>query len=313
MKKHHEDHDDLSEPLEDKTAALTLRSKKTGRLAKKAEKKLTKHLQRHDSPVTLLSHPPELLSDILSYLRPSDLFSTSLVCRSLLLTVFSNDSAIAREIISRRYAYLSQSLPLPVLASSLESETHSALSNPRRTELLQIHKKPYTHIPPPDPGTICTCLTLVDFAQWQGHLDRGEPLPIIPRGRNPEWNCELVDQTRRKVLLALRSPLHYARILEAHLDSTVRSIRRHGQNTGNRRKRFVMTSADAGSGTDVFLQGMGPPSLEFPFHRDEYYLLEAYMPGRWWRKERGGWVYYLKGQHERDVEMAKSWLVGNKN
>jgi hypothetical protein len=69
-----------------------------------------------------------------------------------------------------------------------------------------------------------------------------------------------------------------------------------------------MDALDARSGCDAFLAKEGPPSLEFPYQRDEYYLLEAYVPGRWWREERGGWVYYLKGQCEKDVEMVVSWL-----
>jgi hypothetical protein len=34
-----------------------------------------------------------------------------------------------------------------------------------------------------------------------------------------------------------------------------------------------MTDEDATTGTDSFLAKHGPPSLEFPYHRDEYYML----------------------------------------
>jgi hypothetical protein len=34
-----------------------------------------------------------------------------------------------------------------------------------------------------------------------------------------------------------------------------------------------MTDEDAALGTDSFLVKHGPPSLEFPYHRDEYYML----------------------------------------
>ena len=45
----------------------------------------------------------------------------------------------------------------------------------------------------------------------------------------------------------------------------------------------------------------GPPNFEFPFHRDNYYTLGAYLPNRRW--DEGQWIYY-GDLHERDVAWA---------
>lgn len=68
-----------------------------------------------------------------------------------------------------------------------------------------------------------------------------------------------------------------------------------------------MSIEDSRLGTDAFLERKGPPSLDFPFHRDNYYMLEAYAPNRGWSEERGEWWYVSPLQHERDVEFVKSW------
>ena len=94
-----------------------------------------------------------------------------------------------------------------------------------------------------------------------------------------------------------------------HLDSTVRSIRRHARNKGNRRTHVHMTDQDAAAGTDAFLAKHGPPSLEFPYQRDEYYMLEAYLPNRWWKKTDMRWVYIIAGQHDRDLELVQRFAA----
>jgi len=106
---------------------------------------------------------------------------------------------------------------------------------------------------------------------------------------------------------ALHSPFRYASILERHLESCVRAIRRHEKNAGNRRERYSVSQEEEDSGTDEWLEKQGPPSLEFPYNRDEYYLLEAYVPCRWWRKEKG-WIYYAEGGCERDTKMVLEWF-----
>ena len=131
------------------------------------------------------------------------------------------------------------------------------------------------------------------------------PLPIIPRGKTAEWNDELVARNARIASKAVEDSLWHARILEMHLDSTVRSIKRHSKNKGNKRTHVDMTAADAASGADTFLSKHGPPSLEFPYQRDEYYMLEAYLPNRWWKKTEQRWVYIIAGQHERDLDMVQ--------
>ncbi len=102
---------------------------------------------------------------------------------------------------------------------------------------------------------------------------------------------------------ALHSGLWHARILEAHLDSTVRAIRRHAVNKWDPNgppRMFRMTEADAASGYDVFLGRSGPPSLDFPFHRDICYMLVTYLPNRWWNGELQRWMYGPESQHDAD-------------
>lgn len=146
--------------------------------------------------------------------------------------------------------------------------------------------------------------TVVDFAYWQPNLDKGEPIPMIPRGANPSWNQDITAANAAVVTKSLHDPLWYARILELHLDSMVRSIRRHAANKGNQRRRFLMTKVDEESGTDAFLQREGPSTMDVPFHRDAYYMLEFYMPGRSWSKDRGMWLYVPASQHNTDLEIV---------
>lgn len=192
-------------------------------------------------------------------------------------------------------------------------------------------RRPYQHIKTLDPRSVCRCLTCVlrwnvlcltvDFAHWQGVLDAGDVLPVIPRGRQPEWNRNLLDAHAavvEKALLAstnssrLASKLWHAVILEAHLDSTVRSTRHHRANKFNKQPHFLMTDQDATSGTDAFLHAHGPPSVDFPFMRDNYYMLEAYLPNRSWFGEEGRWGYMPAEQHEKDIEVIRRWAVWRK-
>lgn len=204
--------------------------------------------------------------------------------------------------------------------------------------MLGIHKRPYQHVQPVDCERVCTCLTcmlawnnlnlILDFASWRANLEAGEPIPMIPRGKNPRWNRKLISHHADIVLSCLEpspsssspssSPnankmqtLIYARILQSHLSSTVHAISRHSNNKGNKRRRFLMSKADKESGRDAFLEVKGPPSMDFPFARDNYYMLEAFLPNRGWMEEReggAGWVYMPGSQHERDVEMVRVWV-----
>lgn len=70
-----------------------------------------------------------------------------------------------------------------------------------------------------------------------------------------------------------------------------------------------MTPENAAAETDEFLKRSGPPSLDFPFHRDNYYMLEAYLPNRGWNSEAGEWRYMPTTQHDRDVEFVKAWAL----
>ncbi|KAF1846042.1 uncharacterized protein K460DRAFT_286403 [Cucurbitaria berberidis CBS 394.84] len=302
---------DDEEPLDDKTAALTLRNKRTERMKRKDATRQ----QKRDAIVNLTKLPTELILEGLRYLEPSDVFNCSFVNRRFLSLVNANANVIGDAIITRRYHILAQCFPKPKLLDDVEPHLQALLTDPNRQTQLSIHKRPYQHIQPPDAQELCTCLTCIltwnnlglvlDFAHWQPHLDTGEPIPIIARGTVPEWNTELVARNARIARRAVENSLWYARILEAHLDSTRRSISRHGKNKGNKRIHVAMTEADAESGTDSFLAKHGPPSIEFPYQRDEYYMLEAYLPNRWWKKVEGRWVYNIAGHHERDLELVQ--------
>ena len=271
---------DDDEPLEDKTAALTLHNKRTERMRRK---KQTRDKKREAIP-TLAKLPTELILEALKYVEPRDVFRFSFVNRRFLSLVDANARVIGDAIIQSRYTILVQCLPTPKLLSHVEPSLRPLLTDANRQQQLGIHKRLYQHIQSPDAQQLCTCLTCIltwnnlglvlDFAHWQDNLDSGKPIPMIPRGDEaPEWNVELIARNARIVRKAVVNSLWHARILETHLDSTVRSIKRHAKNKGNKRTHVAMTAEDAASGTDSFLFKHGPNSLEFPYQRDDYYML----------------------------------------
>lgn len=286
-------------------------SRRTERLRKKLLKK-----QNRPLPVlsSILDLPYELLVEILSMVYPSDLVRLSRTNKSLRGFIAQEESTLARKIIAWRYPCLEKCYRLPVSLEEVEPRYRAALQDPARLGFL---KRPFQHVMPLDPNVVCTCLTCqlrwnalclaVDFAHFQGHLERGEPMPIIERGRNPAWNQKLVRANAEVVSRAMREPIWYACILEAHLDSTVRAIKRNSENKGNRRRRFRMTREDETAGTDLFLERSGPPTVDFPFHRDNYYLLEAYLPNRGWNGDEGRWMYMDARQHDADVGRLYVW------
>lgn len=308
---------DELEPLEDRTEALTLRSKKTER----AQRKQLKSRKPKLPPRCILDFPYELTLEILTLLRPSDLFRLRRANRAHATFVAQEEPRIAKAVIARRYACLAKCFRLPVLIhdmrDAVDAQVFAAIQSNERQELLTIHKKPYQHVQSPDLAEVCTCLTcvlrwsalclVVDFAHWQKNLDLYEPIPVIERGKQPKWNSDLIAANAAVVRRALRSPLWYACVLEAHLSSTTGSIRRHAANKGNKRRRFRMTADDVDAGTDVFLERSGPPTLDFPFHRDNYYMLEAYLPSRSWIAEREAWVYVPASQHDVDIQHVANW------
>ncbi|KAI4699498.1 hypothetical protein J4E81_004522 [Alternaria sp. BMP 2799] len=302
---------DDDEPLEDKTAALTLKNKKTERM----KRKNATRQQKRDAIVNITKLPTELILETLKYLRPHDVLEFSFVNRRFHSIVEANANVIGDAIIARRYNILIKCLPTPRLLADVDAPIQTLLIDPARQKQLSIHNRPYQHIQSPDPCQLCTCLTCIltwnnlglvlDFAHWQNHLDTGTPIPIIPRGQSPDWNQELVARNARIARKAVDNSLWHAAILERHLESTTRAIRRHSRNRGNKRVHVEMTEADAAQETDAFLAKHGPPSLEFPYQRDEYYMLEAYLPNRWWRKQEAYWFYTINGQHERDLELVQ--------
>jgi hypothetical protein len=308
---------DHEEPLVDTTAILTLRSKKTERMQKRLEKKSKKPTPK---PQSFLDLPSELLLEIFTYLRPRDVFRLKALTRSTKSFIQQNEPAISREIIQTRYSILAQCFPLPIPFSTIDPNYHPALLSPKRQDLLAIHKKPYQHVQPLDHLAICTCMTcvfawnnlctIVDLAHWQRALDNREPIPMIPRGQTPSWNQELITHNASLVHDAIVSPLTYAALLALHLDTTTRTILRRSKYIKARpvmpeHRPYQLSLAEAAQESDAYLARKGPPSYEFPFHRDNYYNLEAYVPNRKWSKEEGCWRYYAGTQHERDLEWVR--------
>lgn len=310
------------EPLVDKTAALTLHSKKTARLQKRLQKKELRKV--HSEIKSFLDFPPELLSLVLSFLRPSDLFSLLRLNQFTRTFILDNERAIADGVMTDRYWVLRQCFPLPVLLERVPAHARPILLSPQWQNRLKIHKNPYQHIRQIDPETICTCMSCVlawnnlniilDLAHWQPNFENREPLPIIPRGKNPEWNVKLLEHHASIVIKAMHSPLAYARILQTHLEVTTRTIirtskwRKKGEKTTTTKPRlYHLTDAEAELGTDSYLERSGPPSYQPIYMRDNYYNIEAFVPNRKWDKEGRRWQYYSKWPkpHENDLD----WLV----
>lgn len=325
-------------PCADRVAhdgTLTVFSKKSKRRLRKQQRKQAKSL---DSSVTLLDLPFDILIQVLTLLRPSDNFRLARTCRALHACILDEHAPrIAARIVRWRYACLEKCLRLPVPVASIPEEYRRVLLDQELlSEVDMQRKRPYQHIRALNPEAVCRCLTCilrwnvlclaVDFAHWQDELDghgSREGLPVFPRGRQPQWNTRLLDAHASVVEKALglspgtdascgnavAAPLWHAAVLEAHLESTVRSIRRHRANTFNKRPHFAMTHQDALSGTDAFLQKKGPPSMDFPFSRDNYYMLEAYLPNRSWFREREEWGYMPEEQHDKDIEQMRKWAI----
>jgi hypothetical protein len=312
------DDGDDEEPLVDTTAALQLHSKKTERMQKRLEKRSKK--KPPTKPQSFLDLPSELIVEILTYLRPSDLFRLQRLTKPMQAFIRENEPTIARDLIRSRYSILAKCFPSPVPFQAIDPTYHSALLSPKRQDLLAIHKKPYTHIKPLDPLAICTCMTCVfawnnlctilDLAHWQTSLDARVPITMIPRGASPPWNKDLIETSAARVEAAIESPLVYTALLALHLDTTTRTILRRSKYIKTpqggpvlaQHRPYQMSLAEAARGSDEFLARKGLPSYEFPFHRDNYYNLEAYVPNRKWSSEEGCWKYYAGTQHARDLE-----------
>ncbi|KAH8593265.1 hypothetical protein B0O99DRAFT_217791 [Bisporella sp. PMI_857] len=296
------------EALNDNTAVIPLRSKRTERLQKKQQKKERKRKSR----MSLLDLPSELVLEILSFLRPNDVLVLQRVSKNFRAFVGKQEGKIAGEIIKWRYSVLSKCFQLPVLRDRIDETAHSALQDMEGSEMRRRH---FQHVLPLDPEILCSCREcslnwvhlcgVMDFAHWQTNLDKGDPIPIIPRGQFPEWNQNLIAEQADLIHKALYSPLWYARILEMHLESTTNSIRRQRENKGNKRTRFRMSVEDEESETDSFLERSGPPSVELIYMRDQYYMLEAYLPNRAWSGYHSKWVYSISA-HNWYLEKAKA-------
>lgn len=169
---------EVDEPLIDTTVAIPLHSKRTERKQKRRQEK-----DKARKILALLDVPSELMIEILGHLRPSDIFVVSRVSKSLRNFTLQHEAKIASEIIESRYKILAKCFRLPVLLDKVDESAHRALQDEERQKSLNIHKKPYQHVKPPDPQVLCTCMTcmlawnflclVVDFAGWQRKLDQG--------------------------------------------------------------------------------------------------------------------------------------------
>ena len=313
------------DPLIDTTAKLALNSKKTLRLQRRAAKKQAIRKAHSHDIQSFLDLPPELLLAVLGHLLPSDVSQLLRLNTSMRNFILQNESAIVEEIMSRRYWVLRQCFPLPVSMDLVPASSQQTLLSQGWQDRLRIHKNPYQHIKSMDPSKVCTCMSCVlawnnlciilDLAHWQANLENREPIPMIARGTNPEWNTELLQRNSDVVMKAMNSPLTYAQILQIHLETTTRTIIRSGRwhkkgekITTPRPRLYHLTDAEAASGTDVYLERSGPPSYQPIFTRDNYYNVEAFVPNRKWEKDEQTWKYYSKWPkpHENDLDWLRS-------
>ncbi|KAK5125096.1 hypothetical protein LTR85_000770 [Meristemomyces frigidus] len=322
---------DDDEPLIDTTEALAKNSKKLARLQKKQQKKQAKSSSKVHN---FLDLPAELLQEILGHLRPSDVRYVAQINSATREFIRQNEVSIAKDITERRYWVLRRCFPLPVAFAEVDEASRAALLNPQWQERTGINKKPYSHIKALDAQQICSCPScllawnnlnvVLDFAHFQWNLDHREPIPMLPRGSNPDWNRQLTDAHARIVEKAMISPLCYAAILERHLNSILGTllrqvrfppkvpIHRHNKpmttaaaKTVHPIRLYHVTESDAATEDDTFLERDGRPSYEMPFHRDNYYSLLAYVPNRKWSREEQRWMYYAAGAHDRDLMWVK--------
>jgi hypothetical protein len=49
--------------------------------------------------------------------------------------------------------------------------------------------------------------------------------------------------------------------------------------------------------------------MDMPFHRDNYYMLEAYLPNRSWFADDKRWGYMPAEQHQRDLEQLRKFVL----
>ncbi|KAK3990422.1 hypothetical protein QBC44DRAFT_288756 [Cladorrhinum sp. PSN332] len=307
---------DDQDVLVDLTEPLKLTSKRTKRQQTKIQKKRVTFRQFPDL------HQDAVMC-ILDYCTPRTIWALSQVCRGLGQLIRNNETYLANRVIALRYPNISKGFQLPYLMT----QVIDTCPDPNILQALDIYREKIIplrvrlrHIPGHPVDTICSCTSCidrwnmlclaVDFAIWQDDLDNGTPLPRTDWGfpcdpwRQPD---PILSRCRRRVINALHSPLLYSMILESHLESTVRAIRRQRENKSNRSDHFPMTSKDASSGTDRFLSKEGPSFIEAPYTREMYYMLEVFLPGRAWNKTDKEWKY-LMVPHERELEIVQSQI-----
>lgn len=299
--------DEDSEPLIDTTARLTLHSKKTARKNKKRSSR--------SSNGGLLNLPLEILCDIIAYLRPIEIAHLRQINRSAQSTIQENQEYLVTSLIKRRYTVLSRCFPVPKLLKTVDEKYHGLLTSVEHQRLLVIHEKPYQHIATPNHWITCSCITcvlawnnlclVVDLGHWQDYLDRREPIPQFARGAalKEQWNLDVLEKQDWLVFKACTDSLVHVHLLDKHLNTITRTLSRPVK-AGHPRP-YENTETDLSSGNDAFLERKGPSSYEFPFHRDIYYGLEAYVPNRRWDREERKWLYPTGNQHQFDLDWIR--------
>jgi hypothetical protein len=348
MQKLHVADDGGEKPLIDTTAALPKNSKKNRRMQKAQERRQKKAASKIN---TFLEFPPELLFEIFSYLRPTDIYRLMRLNHATKDFVLQHEMSIANDIMNRRYFVLHHCFPIPKPLSAVDTAAQTALLHPKRQQATELHKKPYQHILAPSSSELCSCSScllawndlnlILDLAHFQWNLNHRQPIPMVPRGTTPEWNNDLIQKHAGIVKKAIHSsPLTYAGILQVHLNTITSTLLRQtrfpphvpvhnhkakshlnqhpGLNpadtvrpgkTVHPMRLYNIREKDAEKEDDTFLERPGKPSYEFPFHRDKYYSLLAYVPNRRWVEGDygdGHWSYYAQGSqaHERDLEFV---------
>lgn len=329
---------DEDEPLIDRTAIIPKNSKKTRRLQKQNQQRQANQ-SSHIS--NFLEFPAEIMLNVLGYLTPSDLLRLLQVSRATRDFICQHESSIARDVVTRRYWVLSRCFPLPKPLYEVDEALQAALTNPTREKMIEVHKKPYQHIRPPNSQHLCTCTScllawnnlnvVLDLGHFQKHLSHREPIPVLPRGTQPEWNVSLIARHALIVERAMTNRLTYAAILERHLNTIVETLLRQTRlpkqkpQPVHRHSKFAAPASsrpthadtpygfekesDAESGDDRFLERWGKESYEFPWQRDNYYSLIAYVPNRKWNTSEQKWMYYAMDAHSRDLEWMRKWLL----
>jgi hypothetical protein len=162
-----------AEAVVDMTAPLKLHSKRTERLQKKLNKKKQK---RSGQVMEFFDLPLEIFTEVLSYLRPSDVFRLARTNKALNQFILQEEKHISQSIVSWRYVVLEKCFRTPIPLELVDQSIHPALQDENREAIKTMKKNSFQHFKSSDPRVVCTCWTCilrwnilnvaVDFAHW---------------------------------------------------------------------------------------------------------------------------------------------------